>query len=324
VTMISFVHKRLRANKLQNPFQLPLWREEPSSNSEVKVRPLFKYIGSKYRSAEKIASCFPPKIKTYYEPFAGSLAVLGAARPSSSVAGDIVKPLIDLWILAQRHPEKLLKSYTKNYNLFIKDRQNVYNKIKETFNRNNNPHDFLFISRTCYGGVIRFRRDGYLSTPIGCHSPIPPESLAKRLQIWSSIIPNTRFFHSSFEETIEKAGSGDLIYCDPPYFDTQKILYGAHSFSLHDLFQCLLNAKAKGAYIVLSIDGTKKSGSKDIPLVFPDSLFSKNSYLDLGGSMLKRFSREGLDMVDEVVSDRLLLSYDLQSLSNKGALLKTT
>lgn len=322
IVVISFIHTGLRQDVLHQPFQLPLFGVEPNSDLEMKVRPLFKYIGSKYRSAEKIASYFPKRFKTYYEPFAGSLAVLGAIKPSSSVAGDIVKPLIDLWILAQRQPDKLLSSYEKNYNLYIKDRQTVYENIKESFNKNNNPYDFLFISRTCYGGVIRFRKDGYLSTPIGCHHPISPESLAQRMKVWSSIISNTCFFHSSFEDTIEKAGSGDLIYCDPPYSDTQKILYGAQSFSLNDLFQCLQKAKSRGAYIVLSIDGTKKSGSKKISFEFPDNLFFNNNYLSLGGSMLKRFSCEGLDMVDEFVSDRLLLSYDFKSLASKEGLLE--
>jgi adenine-specific DNA-methyltransferase len=54
--MISFVHKRLRANKLQNPFQLPLWREEPDLNLIMKVE---KEKESK-SSADSI-----PKIQVY-------------------------------------------------------------------------------------------------------------------------------------------------------------------------------------------------------------------------------------------------------------------
>jgi len=35
-----------------------------------------------------------------------------------------------------------------------------------------------FLCRACYGGVVRFRKaDGYMSTPVGIHDPILPESL---------------------------------------------------------------------------------------------------------------------------------------------------
>ena len=58
------------------------------------------------------------------------------------------------------------------------------------------------------------------------------------------------------------AKKGDLIYCDPPYVDTQAIIYGAQKFSLSKLFEVIGRCKAKGVYVALSIDGTKRSGDK--------------------------------------------------------------
>ena len=45
------------------------------------------------------------------------------------------------------------------------------------------------------------------------------------------------------------AKQGDLIYCDPPYKDTQTILYGARSFSLDFLFQQIQRCKDRGVYV---------------------------------------------------------------------------
>ena len=86
-------------------------------------------------------------------------------------------------------------------------------------------------------------------------------------------------------------------------------MYGAQAFSLDRLFCAIERAKERGVYVALSIDGKKKSGFKlcDIPL--PDSLFEEEGFVNCGRSMLRRFQRGGETLEDEVVSDRLLLTW---------------
>jgi DNA adenine methylase len=67
--------------------------------------------------------------------------------------------------------------------------------------------------------------------------------------------------------------------------------------------------KSKGAKIALSIDGTKKSGKTTVNLPIPDGLFEQELFIDCGRSMLKRFQMDGLTLEEEVVTDRLLLTY---------------
>ncbi len=276
------------------------------------TQPLFKYIGNKYRSAMRIVDRFPKSYRTYYEPFFGSGAVLGELRPKRAIVADTCAPLISLWQLAKHDPESLVVSYTSNWHAYTRDRQLAYDQAKQRFNQNPNPHDFLFISRACYGGVIRFRRDGYLSTPLGPHKIIDPSAFSRRLKEWHGIIKNTDFICADFAEITHLAGTGDIIYCDPPYVDTQKIIYGAQDFSLGRMYDELMKSKKNGAFIALSIDGIKRSGEKTINVVPPLELFEVECYLSLGGSMLKRFSRGGGDVTDEHVKDRLLLSCDFQ------------
>ena len=129
-----------------------------------------------------------------------------------------------------------------------------------------------------------------------------------RLAAWTIAVRNTEFVCADYAEIVREAGERDLVYCDPPYVDSQKIIYGAQAFSLARLFDDLEGAKARGAFIALSIDGVKKSGARRIAIEPPRGLFQREGYIALGGSMLKRFWRTGGSVEDEHVHDRLLVS----------------
>lgn len=270
---------------------------------------LLKWIGSKFKYASIIASHFPRSIRTYYEPFVGTASVCATVAPVRAVAGDTLTPLIDLWKLVVTKPICLDEYYEETIIRFNNDRQAVYDEIKAKYNSSPNPFDLLIISRTCYGGVMRFTKTGEISTPLGAHKPIDPASFRNRLYQWNERLSHVEFLNQSFDETIQDAGRGDFIYCDPPYVDSQKILYGAQHFDFDNLIYEIEKAKTRGAKIALSIDGTKKSGKKSIQLNIPAGLFEQEIFLNIGGSMLKRFQNGGSDMSQELVTDRLLLSY---------------
>ena len=110
-----------------------------------------------------------------------------------------------------------------------------------------------------------------------------------------------------------RAVEGDLIYCDPPYFDSQAILYGAQEFTLERLYAAIASAKARGVYVALSIDGKKKSGKKTVSIEPPDGLFETEGLVNCGRSMLRRFQMGGQTLESEVVADRLLLTWSMGS-----------
>lgn len=186
----------------------------------------------------------------------------------------------------------------------------VYEQIKAAYNTKPNAADLLFLCRSCYGGVVRFRQsDGYMSTPCGVHDPISPESFGRRVDEWHRRTIRTDFRLLPFEEAMRMAKQGDVIYCDPPYTHTQSILYGAQSFELEHLLDEIGRCKAKGVKVALSIDGTKRSGSTICDLPIPRGLFMREVFVNCGRSMFKRFQMEGQTLHNEVVSDRLLLTY---------------
>lgn len=191
-----------------------------------------------------------------------------------------------------------------------RDRKGAYEDIKASYNSSPNPADLLFLCRSCYGGVVRFRQaDGYMSTPCGVHRPISPEAFSKRVDEWYLRVKNARFIHSGYQETMRQANKGDLVYCDPPYYHTQSIVYGAQSFSIENLFEAIDDCKSRGVFVALSIDGSKRSGKLKCSLPPTKNLFEREVFLDCGRSMLKRFQMNGLSLENEVVHDRLLLTY---------------
>lgn len=270
---------------------------------------LLKWIGNKQRYARIIADTFPKKYNRYFEPFVGAGAVLGAMSPREGIAGDVLKPLIDMWILVQRDPKKLYIHYKTKWESYINNRKGVYVETLKNFNNNQNPLDFVFLSRTCYGGVVRFTKLGKMSTPLGPHNAIPPESFKERLILWRDRIKNTTFYNSSFEETMKMVDKGDVVYCDPPYVDSQAILYGAQAFRIEKLYKEIKKCKSRGAKIALSIDGHKKSGSKIVDLNIPTGIFEREVLISGGSSMLKRFQKKDEIMIGEDIKERLLLTW---------------
>jgi DNA adenine methylase len=156
---------------------------------------------------------------------------------------------------------------------------------------------------------VRFTKAGTISTPLGPHTPIPTETFRNRVSEWHARVKNTDFVCADFAETMSEAKKGDVVYCDPPYVYTQAILYGAQAFRLERLWEAIEGCVSRGARVLLSIDGKKKSGTQELLIHPPEGLFKREVLIDCGRSMLRRFQRGGETLEDEVVHDRLMLTW---------------
>jgi len=273
---------------------------------------LLKWVGNKQRMAAEIVSYFPRQFGTYREPFLGTGAVLATLAPLAGVGSDSFSPLMEIWQALKDEPDVLKEWYAERWQRMMDadDRVAGYEAIKASYNAEANGPDMLFLCRACYGGVVRFRKaDGYMSTPCGPHKPITPKSFSKRVDTWHPRVQGSDFHNVEYQEAMSWAEPGDLVYCDPPYTHTQAILYGAQSFSLEALLEEIAKCKARGVYVALSIDGTKRSGNLICDLPIPDGLFEREQYVNVGRSMLRRLQMGGQTLEGEVVADRLLLTY---------------
>ncbi len=295
--------------KRASPMQQVLFRDT------VLPRPLrgqlLKWIGNKQRFAGEIVSYFPSQFRRYIEPFLGSGAVLATLHPQVAIGSDSFAPLMEIWQTLKHSPGALKTWYADRWHAFTQgDRAEEYEKVRGSYNASPNGPDLLFLCRACYGGVVRFRKaDGYMSTPIGVHAPIKPEAFARRVDEWHMRTAGAEFFVMDYEETMDRAREGDLVYCDPPYHHSQPILYGAQDFDLGNLLESIERCKSRGVHVALSIDGTKRSGSRVCALPIPEGLFDREVFISCGRSMLKRFQMNGRSLEDESVADRLLLTH---------------
>lgn len=272
---------------------------------------LLKWVGNKQRFTRQIVSYFPSTFGAYFEPFLGSGAVLGTIAPERALASDSFKPLMEIWETLRDSPETLKRWYCERWHAMMKgDKVLVYETIKSSYNARPNGADLIFLCRACYGGVVRFRQaDGYMSTPCGVHKPIPPEAFSRRVDEWHERTAGATFAHTDYREAIAYAKPGDVVYCDPPYTHSQAILYGAQSFDFGELLEVIAHCKSRNVFVALSIDGTKRSGNFVCDLPLTKGLFEREVFVNCGRSMLKRFQMNGRTLENEVVSDRLLLTY---------------
>lgn len=270
---------------------------------------VLKWVGNKFRYSEAIAAHLMPYDGKYIEPFVGTGAVLATVAPRRGLAGDALELLIELHQTIQEDPTKLIEHYALARVEILSAGRAGYEEIKARFNEKPNAADLLVLSRTCYGGVVRFTRDGHFSTPMGPHAPMSSEKLARNMDEWQIRTAGVEFACSDYAETMAKAGPGDMIYCDPPYLHGQRILYGAQDFRLVSLWAATADAVGRGARVAVSIDGWRRSGGKTIELGIPDQLFSRELLIERGGCMLRRFQMGGEDMAKEQVADRLLLTW---------------
>lgn len=219
-------------------------------------QPLIKWTGSKRSQASQIASYMPRKIKVYYEPFCGGLS-MGYFLLKNRWAiedyfiSDICPDLITLWKYVQTSPKELIQSYKENWTKLSKDTEHYY-EVRDRFNKYRDPQDFLFLSRTCINGLIRFNKNHEFNSSLHLkRQGILPATMGEIILEWNKLLQKVNFHCGDYREidpTID-----DWCYLDPPYSDSDNIYSGNIDFqafldwigTLKSGFALSFNAKNK-------------------------------------------------------------------------------
>jgi DNA adenine methylase len=265
--------------------------------------PAVKWSGSKRSQSSAIIEYFPKNIDTYYEPFVGGGSIMfelihSDIKFKNIICSDINKDLIDLWNEIKFNFEKLVESYEEMWLELNKDdngirRKEYYNYIRERFNKNRSPVDFLFVNRTTTNGLIRYNKKGDFNNSFHfSRKGIQPDNLLKILNYWSSslIEKNVLFIHQDYKSIVTK--SNDFMYLDPPYFNTKGMYFGTINYS--DLWSFL---EEQPCNYLLSFDG--KQGDLDKTASVPSHLYKQHIYIESGVSSFKRLTSREVQMVQE-------------------------
>ena len=127
-----------------------------------------------------------------------------------------------------------------------------FREVRDRFNRDHSPYDFIFLSRAGFNGMMRFNRHGDWNIPFCKKSdrfaPAYITKICNQIDHVARIIKRKQWVFSnvSFIETIDQAQEGDIIYCDPPYFGRYVDYYnGWTEDDEHALFEALDRTHAK-------------------------------------------------------------------------------
>lgn len=170
----------------------------------------------------------------WVEPFMGSGAVGFNVAPKRAIFADTNPCIIDFYRALQRGEidpyivRRHLESEGQKLRLYDGE---YYYEVRDRFNKEKNPLDFLFLNRACFNGMVRFNRLNEFNVPYG-HKPnrFTKAYVTKVVNqvacVEKSIKANDwQFLCQPFEKTIENAPENAFIYCDPPYIDRHADYY---------------------------------------------------------------------------------------------------
>src|ERR1700682_944422 len=172
----------------------------------------------------------------YFEPFLGGGAVYFALRPANSTLSDLNEDLINTYRQVRRCPfvlESALRALPVN--------ARTYGSIRASCPRSafDRATRFLYLNRTAFAGMYRTNKSGMFNVPFG----EPGRTLdvlwrGARLSRAARALKGTELMACDFEEIVNRAGQGDLVYCDPIYSvvhnDNGFVRYNETVFSWRD------------------------------------------------------------------------------------------
>lgn len=262
------------------------------------IPPVIKWSGSKRPIAHKLAKLFP-STNRFYDPFVGGGAMLPYFQNKPAIVGDIIPELINLWQLIKDEPSKVIKEYEKRWERLQAEGYTVYYEIRDNFNKTKDPLDFIFLSRTCVNGLIRYNKKGEFNNSLHHTRPgIHPSRLEEIVKDWSNWIQTIEFKNQDYRETIAKAKQGDTVFFDPPYVGT-KARYMPQSFNYKVFYSELERLNNLGVNWILTLDG--EAGDRSYTIDIPNDLFVSKFKLSTGKSPFSKVMNGKQDSILESV-----------------------
>ena len=188
----------------------------PIKSQGIKTK-LVDWIGSNVQDIQ---------YERWVEPFMGTGVVAFNIRPQNALLCDSNPHLINFYKALQNKEitSGLVKNYLTNEGeKLLNSNGEYYYVVRDRFNKDGNPLDFLFLSRSCFNGMMRFNKKGGFNVPF-CRKPnrfaqALVTKISNQVDYISQIIDsgNYTFINQDFKDTLKELKPTDLVYADPPY-----------------------------------------------------------------------------------------------------------
>ncbi|MDR1974465.1 MAG: DNA adenine methylase [Bacteroidales bacterium] len=259
---------------------------------------VIKWSGSKRLVANQLAQYFS-NCDTYYEPFVGGGAMMPFARTNKGVASDIIPELIDLWNAIKDNPTLVANEYKNRWDDLQEKGQEVYYQVRDRFNQTKNCFDFLFLTRTCVNGLIRYNTQGEFNNSFHLSRPgINPDTLRSQLLLWGKCIRKFDFHNIDYRECLSNVKEGDFVFLDPPYGGT-KDRYSRTEFDLNSFYAELERLNSVGAKWLFTFDGT--AGERKYSYAPPTEIYKYKFFINTGNSAFTKVMDSKKDAIQESV-----------------------
>lgn len=226
------------------------------------TEPFLRWAGGKRWLARALAPILRERLSdgesTYMEPFLGSGAVFFAISARRAVLSDLNAELMNAYQAVVSQPKALLSRIRR----MPVDEQTYY-RVRRAQPRTplTRAVRFIYLNRTCYGGLYRENKLGRFNTPYGGGSrTTEPLWTRELLQSASRVLaePGIGLAVCDFAKSLELAQAGDVVYCDPTYSAVTRThfdRYGSVLFSWSDqerLAEASRAAACRGALVLVS------------------------------------------------------------------------
>lgn len=178
--------------------------------------PFLKWPGGKrWLATDLIKLIRPFLVGTYFEPFLGGGATFFELNPTRAILSDINEELVNVYLQVQNNHNAVLERLKQ-----IDVEASIYNVIRarRSLDPLQQAVDFLYLNRTAWGGIYRVNSSGRFNVPYG-GGKRTPEPLWKKglLSRAAKALKNVQVLACDFELMLDKATTGDVVYCDPTY-----------------------------------------------------------------------------------------------------------
>ena len=220
------------------------------------IVPPIKSQGIKTKLVPWIHSIVPTDFDgVWVEPFMGTGVVAFNLAPQRALLCDTNPHLIHFYTCIMKSlitPETVRTYLNKEGALLLEKGETHYYAVRERFNKNHAPLDFLFLNRAGFNGMIRFNRKGEFNIPF-CRKPqrfaqAYVTKIVNQVDTVAKILQTKQFKFKcqDFTQTLSSVTANDFVYCDPPYIERHVDYYnGWNELQEHRLHTNLTHLDSK-------------------------------------------------------------------------------
>ncbi|MEM6734440.1 MAG: DNA adenine methylase [Bacteroidota bacterium] len=234
----------------------------------------FRYAGGKFYARKLILNHIPPHT-SYVEPFAGSGSIFFAKKKVEfNHLNDLDEELVNVYNTIKDNPEGLIDFLTKQpfhddslpegkvINVAngsplpaLKELHTFFKKVYTPTTLLEQAGRWYYLNRTSYSGIMNYQNMywGY-----GDKFSMQPRNWPANIRRASEKLQNVEITSLDFEEVIDNAPDGNLLFIDPPYFNTDQDKFYTHSFNHNDhqrLLECVERNNER-LFIFITYDNT--------------------------------------------------------------------